>query len=558
MTIIENTPGVDIRPPDDGLRHKAGNDSDIKPKNTSTPGDGVDEISSGSSSPNSSGSRLSIRIPRKVLSGEESGSENEGKCEKNNGSSGNIKDSNGNNESEREDSEEAKGLSPGGSRKASGSEDDEQFKKKKKSSTKKPNIIGRKRRGKNESDEDSAFSESDLSDEESESEDVYSEEEGMSESGESSEDDGSAEEWDARGRKFVKKSSPARKGGARMVPMIPFQYSKMGYTPIQPLPPNMANIPMFAKMTHAPLPPSSSAAAAGATNADSTAACISPPVVDANTAAQQVQETVKNTIASLASAPSHGKILLPRNPEAPVRPSPELKETLTSMLAHPEWRNALLAKLQQNRQISAEQASKLGLQPASAPVMPPMQQIPIARSSMTAPPYMMMPPHMMGMVRPPIMSTSSSMRGESVKGQSRKIRTHDKEKSSKRTSPTYSIEDVPIAARREKRTPRKAVDYSKFFQEEESETEESSLDDEETTLVDRERKSTSSKEHHVIMAPKTKRPKKSPVATESEKEYGGSEEDKYVEEEEGMGDSRSSDDVPIYIHINGFLFIYLL
>lgn len=483
-TLANNNKGVAIQPAV-AARH---GEEDVDAKETKQGQDQGNEISHASSS-SSSNSRLSIRIPRKAMSEEaDEGGIASGTVSKRDSLEGSEPIDGGNADKTASDGETASEASSHGGR------------KKKKASDKRP-VRGRRRRG--DDSEESAYSESDVEEveETSESEEVYSGEESEESEEEYEDEEDTEEEWDERTRKYVKRTTARPSVGPThfrntMPPMtIPFHYG--AYAPIAPLPPSMANIPMFARMAAqstavAGVPaPSTTAGATGAvptvegTDSASPASTVSSTIAGANvpfaptTAATaavgggttsaaptagltpaQLQELTKSTIASLATAPPTGKLLLPRNPEAAIRPSPELKETLTSMLASPQWRQALLAKLQMNRTISAEQASKLGLRPATAPALPPMGLTPLPLYNM----------------RPPMPITSYNY-AAAMAPRPRGPKPGSKRKKKLRRSDSGEDEDenggedVPIASRRIRRSDRKTVDYSQFFKEEPEEDE---------------------------------------------------------------------------------------
>lgn len=418
---------------------------------------------SAQSSASSSSSRLSIRIPRKAVSGEDSGcasvasstcavSEEANASHPANGAaSSRDTEADGN-------PNEGRGAEMG-EEGPSGENSDKDNDRKRSKGSKIKTIHGRKRRGQQDSDE-SAYSESDGEDddEDTESDEAYSEE-----NDDEYDDQEDNEDWNSYPRKHTKKVSSNFRSYAP--PMsIPFQYSTMSFGPTQPLPSNMANIPMFAKLAQshqavrspAPVHPGTfGVGLAHGTGQIPAETKVDPGVENPGLASAQLQELAKSAVNSLANVMQDGKklqVILPRNAEAAanVRPSAELKETLTSMLASPQWRAALLAKLQMNRAISADQAAKLGLRPAApAGALP---QVPIAPMGM---PYMM---------RPMMMPMSSY--------QYRPKPPKKKTTPSSASSASQLVDDIPIASRRERRTPKKQVDYSLFFKKDADEDDE--------------------------------------------------------------------------------------
>lgn len=556
-TLANNNKGVAIQPAV-AARH---GEEDIDAKETQQgPEQGNDNNKVSSAS--SSASRLSIRIPRKAMSEEA----DEGGI-----ASGTVSKRDSLDGSEEADGEDAGKAASGGGTESEAEEEatseaSSSGRRKGRASAKRL-VRGRKRHGE-ESDE-SAYSESEAEedDETSESEEVYSEEETEESEEEYEEDEDSEEEWDERTRKYVKRSTARPSVGPThfrntMPPMtIPFHYG--AYAPIAPLPPSMANIPMFARMaaqstavTGVPAPTaegaspiapasvvsptadSSDAPSAAATATATTAPAGMTPAAapTAGLTPAQLQELTKSTIASLATAPPTGKLLLPRNPEAAIRPSPELKETLTSMLASPQWRQALLAKLQMNRTISAEQASKLGLRPATAPAIPPMGLTPL-------PLYNMRPPMP---ITPYNYAAAMAPRPRGPKPGSKR-----KKKMLRRSASDGEEEeavegggDVPIASRRVRRSDRKTVDYSQFFKEE---PEEEDDDEDLEEKPARPRPITGL----TALGKRRGRPRKYINENVSEGEeaeltsHRGTSDDSEGGEERGLGSSHASDDVGV-------------
>lgn len=475
--------------------------------------------SSGSAS--SSTSRISIRIPRKAVNNNVAAEEMATVAADR---PAEPESKEGGKESKEEEEEE--GEEGDGGRRTRGSS-----KREKRSRP----AVGRRRRGQDDSSEESAYGESDMSEESTESEEVYSGEESEeSDETPSEEYDDDEEEWTDRPRKSGAKQRPVAQPSYFVspagIPISPYAPMMGGYAPIAPLPPGMANIPMFAKLAAQRPPmmpmPSGAAGAGGAAGPASAvgAGAATPPLL--NLTPEQIQEIANNTLNILAaraaasvgggevksSAPSQAaataaeegkaatseaKEATPAVPAAPgaigsppvpsaastggtppitaasLQPTPELRETVRTMMASPQWRAALLAKLQMNRAISAEQAAKLGLRPAAPSTIPPLGGASGAPPPLGFPlgrPPMMMRPMMpmayynapMAMRPPPSASSHHAKAGKSKK---KKKRT-----SSLRAAAAQlgSGEDTPIAVRREGRT-RKAVDYSKFFKEDELE-----------------------------------------------------------------------------------------
>ena len=153
---------------------------------------------------------------------------------------------------------------------------------------------------------------------------------------------------------------------------------------------------------------------------------------------QEAQEVTRNAVSHLASVrmTASGKrlpMLLPRTPEAAagVRASVEtdLKATVADMAHTPEWRHDLMAKLQVQT-LSRMQADE------KVPLAVPVDRLPmapVARGGQTLAPH----PSLAGRVQ---------------------LKPHSKHKST-----PVEIDNSPIAARRPRRTPSKAVDYRQFF-----------------------------------------------------------------------------------------------
>ncbi|PJF17230.1 hypothetical protein PSACC_02949, partial [Paramicrosporidium saccamoebae] len=479
------------------------------------PGGGgmVDSASSSSSS----SSRISIRIPRKVVSGEVSGLQSLAESTSSESLSRTGDNREGVDKTEKEEESANEGAEESANDNKKGEKDDEgnsgEESRKKSKKLKPPR--GRKRRGQDDSEE-SAYSEaSDDEDEETESEEVYSDEE----SDETvDEDEDNDEEWDNSRKKYVRKESFGAYSGPRNYnpPMsIPFQYASMGYGPIQPLPPSMANIPMFANLKPATAPGTGIAAgsaagagpvtdgtgsvdgaAAGSTSVPSESAA--PKPVTPQLTPAQLQELAKSTISMLANATQDGKPLIPRAADGTAAaPTSELKETLTTILASPQWRAALLQKLQMNRAVSAEQAARLGLRPAAPmPIAPLQYGVPMMRPLMRP-----MPVNHYHQPRP------------------------KPPKKKKRASPAVDVDEVPIASRRERRSARQAVDYSKFFNEGAEDDEESPSEEEE-----------GDGEERVPKAPRIRRVVRSRQDSEDEHDE---------DDERVMRSSRTSDDVGV-------------
>lgn len=207
--------------------------------------------------------------------------------------------------------------------------------------------IGRKRRGADS--DDSAYS---SADEEEESESDESSADAYSSASEESADAATDEDDDeeAYGRP-AKKRARARPQPGPLTPRrhgpppisIPISYTTSatgGVTGISgPLNPAFASIPMFARMR--PLAPMPGAPGVAPMSPD------------------QLQEMAKEAAASYMSRMSGGAGDAAPTPEA-------LKEHFTSLFSNEEWRSALMAKLQANRALVAQQTASLGLTPAPA------------------------------------------------------------------------------------------------------------------------------------------------------------------------------------------------
>lgn len=466
------------------------------------------------SSANSSSSRISIRIPRNAVatSGTSSGTSSQAAL------------------SYGESAE--KGQQASGSEEGEEGRDERKDQKPQRGRPKKP-IRGRKRRGNADSDE-SAYSESDVeSDESTESEDVYSDDDSAEDSDEEDEDD-PAEVWDSRRGKYVAKE-PHR---STVPPMtIPFQYAsgRAGYAPLAPLPPGAAGIPMFQNYNQRPIAPASGAPGMqGAIPLPFTASQLDvlanntlnlmlakaggasqPPVAETNEA-QVPGEDKKAQVADPTVQPTG-------NPTAgssaqPSASTPELKNALHALMASQEWRAALLAKLQMNRNISAEQATKLGLRPAAPPAIPPMP--------MAMPPMRMAMPMMRPMM--PMSYYQGTLHPKSSKPKKKK-------KIPKVLDSGGGGEEgdsTPLAARRERRTPRKSVNYSQFFKDDAEEDEE----DEEGT----EGSGSDSGPDRKLKKPAERNPKALRVGSSRKRPQRAYED--YGEPENGGGDDNDNDE----------------